>query len=165
MSVSNRDPWAAPDPFRPDENGARQTNDPNASWNYESWQSPSPNPSHGAGDSAPWSNSSHPYQSAGYGGRQTPPANAAYHPGAGAPPTGKSRVAAGVLGILLGALGVHNFYLGRTALGVAQLLITLLSFGALSFIPAIWGVAEGVLYLTSNAPRWSTDADGRPLYR
>ena len=39
--------------------------------------------------------------------------------------TGKSRVAAGVLGILLGGLGIHNFYLGYTKRGVAQLLITL----------------------------------------
>ena len=39
----------------------------------------------------------------------------------------KSKVAAGVLGILLGALGVHNFYMGHTGKGIAQLLITLLS--------------------------------------
>ena len=41
----------------------------------------------------------------------------------------KSKVAAGILGILLGALGVHNFYLGYTGKGVAQLLISVLSLG------------------------------------
>ncbi|HOR74428.1 MAG TPA: TM2 domain-containing protein, partial [Kiritimatiellia bacterium] len=37
------------------------------------------------------------------------------------PPSGageKSKVAAGVLGILLGALGVHKFYLGYTQAGL-----------------------------------------------
>ena len=40
----------------------------------------------------------------------------------------KSRVCAGLLGIVLGSFGVHNFYLGYTGKAVAQLLITLLSF-------------------------------------
>ena len=40
-----------------------------------------------------------------------------------APPAdAKSKLAAGLLGILLGSLGIHNFYLGYTGKGVAQLL-------------------------------------------
>ena len=38
----------------------------------------------------------------------------------------KSRIVAGVFGIVLGALGVHNFYLGYTGKAVGQLLLTLL---------------------------------------
>ena len=48
-------------------------------------------------------------------------------------PNAKSKIAAGLLGIFLGAFGVHNFYLGYTGKAIAQLLITLLSCGVLSF--------------------------------
>ena len=42
-------------------------------------------------------------------------------------PNAKSKMAAGLLGIFLGSLGIHNFYLGYTGKAVAQLLITILS--------------------------------------
>lgn len=77
-----------------------------------------------------------------------------------APGGGKSRLAGGLLGILLGALGIHNFYLGYTGKGIAQLLITVLSFGILSFIPAIWGLIEGVMILTDKN---YLDGNGYPL--
>ena len=67
----------------------------------------------------------------------------------------KSRIAAGLLGILLGAFGVLNFYLGYTGKAVGQLLLTLLSCGLLSWISALWGVIEGVMILSS-----SIDVDG-----
>lgn len=73
---------------------------------------------------------------------------------------GKSRMAAGILGLLLGGLGIHNFYLGYTGKAVAQLLITVLSFGLLAFIPAIWGLIEGIMILTDKN---YLDADGFPL--
>ncbi len=73
---------------------------------------------------------------------------------------GKSKLAAGLLGIFLGYFGIHNFYLGFTGKGVAQLLITLLSCGTLSFVSGIWGLIEGILYLTGH---YSTDANGIPL--
>ena len=38
----------------------------------------------------------------------------------------KSKIVAGLLGIFLGAIGVHNFYLGYTGKAIAQLLISLL---------------------------------------
>lgn len=72
----------------------------------------------------------------------------------------KSKLAAGLLGILIGALGIHNFYLGFTGKAIAQLLITVLSFGLLSFIPAIWGLIEGILILTGSM---NVDANGIPL--
>lgn len=62
----------------------------------------------------------------------------------------KSKIAAGILGILLGALGVHNFYLGYTGKAVAQLLITVLSCGILSIVSGIWGLIEGIMILTGS---------------
>lgn len=75
-------------------------------------------------------------------------------------PNAKSKMAAGLLGIFLGAFGVHNFYLGFTGKAIAQLLITLLTCGMLSFASAIWGLIEGILILTGSM---NTDADGNPL--
>ena len=76
------------------------------------------------------------------------------------PAQGKSKVAAGILGIFLGCFGVHNFYLGYTGKAVGQLLITVLSCFILSPISAIWGLIEGILILTGSI---STDANGMPL--
>lgn len=75
----------------------------------------------------------------------------------------KSRVAAGLLGIFLGALGVHRFYTGHTGVGTIMLLITVLSFGTLSFVTGVWGLVEGILYLTDRTGSYSRDARGRPL--
>lgn len=73
---------------------------------------------------------------------------------------GKSKVAAGLLGIFLGCLGVHNFYLGYTGKAVAQLLITVLTCGIGSPISAIWAFIEGIMILSGSI---NTDADGRLL--
>ena len=72
---------------------------------------------------------------------------------------GKSKIVAGLLGIFLGGLGVHNFYLGYTGKGVAQLLLSILSFGLLAFVSSIWGLIEGVQILMGKI----TDADGNEL--
>lgn len=73
--------------------------------------------------------------------------------------TQKSKIAAGLFGIFLGGLGIHNFYLGYNSKGTTQLLLTVLSLGLLSFISAIWGLVEGVQILMGNI----TDADGNEL--
>ncbi|MCH5191894.1 MAG: TM2 domain-containing protein [Oscillospiraceae bacterium] len=72
----------------------------------------------------------------------------------------KSKLAAGLLGIFLGSLGVHNFYLGFTGKAVAQLLITLLTCGIGAIVTEIWGLVEGILILTGSI---NTDAKGVPL--
>lgn len=74
--------------------------------------------------------------------------------------TGKSKLAAGLLGILLGCFGVHNFYLGYTGKAVGQLLITVLSCFTLSFVSAIWGLIEGIMILTGSIDK---DAEGKKL--
>jgi TM2 domain-containing membrane protein YozV len=72
------------------------------------------------------------------------------------PPGSRSQLVAGLLGIFLGGLGVHRFYLGDTGVGVAQILVTFLTCG----LGAVWGFIEGVLLLTGAIDR---DAEGRPL--
>ncbi len=69
----------------------------------------------------------------------------------------KSKLAAGLLGIFVGGLGVHRFYLGYTGIGIAQIFVTLLTFG----IGALWGFIEGILILTGGGIK--KDAKGRPL--
>ena len=72
----------------------------------------------------------------------------------------KSKVAAGILGILLGCLGIHNFYLGFTGKAIAQLLITILTCGYGALITGIWGLIEGIMILTGGISR---DSRGIPL--
>lgn len=72
----------------------------------------------------------------------------------------KSKIGAGILGILLGAFGIHNFYLGYNGKAVAQLLITVLTCGIASVVSGIWGLVEGIMILTGNIDK---DANGVPL--
>ena len=62
----------------------------------------------------------------------------------------KSKVAAGILAILLGSLGVHKFYLGYTKEGVIMLAVSVVSFGMLAGVVGIIGLVEGILYLTKT---------------
>lgn len=68
----------------------------------------------------------------------------------------KSKMAAGLLGIFLGAWGIHNFYLGFTKKAVIQIIVTLVTCG----IGGIWGFVEGILILCGKI---DADADGNPL--
>ena len=71
--------------------------------------------------------------------------------------TRKSKIAAGLLGIFLGGLGIHRFYLGYTGLGIAQIVVTFVTCG----IGSIWGLIEGILILTGTSI--TTDVEGNPL--
>ena len=81
-------------------------------------------------------------------------------------PNAKSKIAAGLLGIFLGGLGVHNFYLGYTGKAVAQLILTLVGsiFGCFVFpliaaaAAGIWGLVEGIMILAG-----SIDVDGHNI--
>lgn len=77
------------------------------------------------------------------------------------PPVGyqqKSRLAAGLLAIILGALGIHNFYMGFNTRATIQLVLCLagglLTCGVASVAALIWGFIEGVMILSSNGPRF-----------
>ncbi len=54
----------------------------------------------------------------------------------------KSRTAYIVLGIFLGALGIHNFYAGYTGRAVGQLCLTILTIGWLAIAAWIWAIVE-----------------------
>ena len=98
-------------------------------------------------------------------GYSTPPGYGPV-PGYGPPAySGKSKVAAGILALLIGTLGIHNFYLGYTGKGLIQLLGSLLSCGFLALPIAIWAFVEGILILTARPgePPWGVDAEGVPL--
>lgn len=54
------------------------------------------------------------------------------------------KLIAGILAILLGAFGIHKFYLGYTKEGIIQIILSFLCLGG------IIGLIEGILYLTKS---------------
>ena len=60
------------------------------------------------------------------------------------------KVAAGVCGILLGAIGIHKFILGLTTPGIIMLLVTLLTCGFGGIVMGIIGLIEGIIYLSKS---------------
>jgi TM2 domain-containing membrane protein YozV len=61
-----------------------------------------------------------------------------------------TKVLAGILGILLGALGIHKFVLGYTTEGIIMACVSVLSCGILSPVMGIIGLIEGIIYLTKS---------------
>jgi TM2 domain-containing membrane protein YozV len=59
-------------------------------------------------------------------------------------PNGKSKTTAAILAFLLGGLGIHKFYLGKTGQGILYLLFFW------TFIPAILALIEFVMFLTMS---------------
>ena len=55
------------------------------------------------------------------------------------------KVAAGILAILLGGLGIHKFYLGYTVAGIIQLCLSFLC-----GIGGLIGLIEGIIYLVKS---------------
>ncbi|MDW3648874.1 MAG: NINE protein [Bacteroidia bacterium] len=66
----------------------------------------------------------------------------------------KSKTTAGVLAILLGGLGAHKFYLGRTLWGILYLLF------CWTFIPAIVALIEGITYFTMSDGAFNAKYNG-----
>jgi TM2 domain-containing membrane protein YozV len=94
------------------------------------------------------------YPMAGYGGQQLMGWN-----GQPLPPDFKDKkIVAGILGIVVGSLGVHKFYLGYMTEGAIMLGVTIVSFIlTLVFIGvfgvmamSIIGLIEGIMYLTKS---------------
>lgn len=65
-------------------------------------------------------------------------------------PDSSKKIAAGICGILLGALGIHKFILGYTQEGLIMLLVSLLTCGLGAGVMGIIGLIEGILYLTKT---------------
>ena len=80
------------------------------------------------------------------------------------PANQKSRMAAGLLGVFLGGLGIHNFYLGKTNRALVQLLVSLiggvLTCGLAAIAMEIWGLVEGIMILAGSI---TVDGNGVPL--
>ena len=55
------------------------------------------------------------------------------------------KLVAGILGILIGALGIHKFYLGYTKAGILQILSNIAC-----GIGGLIGLIEGIIYLTKS---------------
>lgn len=93
-----------------------------------------------------------------------PPSGQPYGQAYGQPPyqqshpyaarTTKDHVAAGLLGIFLGSLGIHKFYLGYNKPGFIMLAITvlgsILTFGLAGAIMCLIGFIEGIIYLVKS---------------
>ncbi|GAS93360.1 TM2 domain-containing protein [Mycolicibacterium canariasense] len=100
-----------------------------------------------------------PYPPPAYpGGYYDPMAPYGRHPLTGEPYSDKSKVVAGLLQLLglFGLVGIGRIYLGYTGLGIAQLLVGLVTCGLGA---VIWGIIDAVLLLTDKV----RDPQGRPL--
>ena len=70
----------------------------------------------------------------------------------------KSKIAAGILAILLGGLGIHKFYLGYIVPGIVLLVATIISLLTAIILIGLVGLlvigticlVEGILYLTKS---------------
>ena len=57
----------------------------------------------------------------------------------------QKKLVAGILGILLGGLGIHKFYLGYITAGIIQLVLSFFC-----GIGGIIGLIEGIIYLVKS---------------
>ena len=65
----------------------------------------------------------------------------------------KSKIVAGLLGILLGGVGVHKFYIGYTKQGIITAVIWVFGWiliGLPSLVMGVIGIIEGIIYLTKS---------------
>jgi len=60
------------------------------------------------------------------------------------------KLAAGLLGIFLGAFGIHKFVLGYTTSGVIMLIVTVVTCGFAGFVMGVIGLVEGIIYLAKS---------------
>lgn len=64
------------------------------------------------------------------------------------------RILAGIMGVLFGAYGVHNFIYGYTTKGIIQILMStilaIFTCGLSAIAAYIWGLVEGILILTDQ---------------
>ena len=81
----------------------------------------------------------------------------------------KSKIAAGLLALFLGAFGVYDFYIGDSKQGIKRIIITLLAFipfllPFIALVNIIWNIVIGIQVLTSRTgSKWHKDAQGLEL--
>lgn len=85
---------------------------------------------------------------------QQPYGQSYQQPYAQAAPNTKDHVAAGLLAIFLGSLGIHKFYLGYNTPGFIMLAVTIVgsifSLGIAGLAMVVISIVEGVLYLSKS---------------
>lgn len=84
------------------------------------------------------------FMNAGGGGGAASASSSVGSDAARMPYYSKSKVTAGLLAILLGAFGIHKFYLGKWIQGIIYIIFFW------TYIPAILGIIEGIRYLILN---------------
>ncbi|QCQ91321.1 TM2 domain-containing protein [Rhodococcus sp. SGAir0479] len=90
-----------------------------------------------------------------YGGYGDPGAPYGRDPLTGEPLSDKTKVAAGLLQVFLGAFGAGRFYTGHTGIAIGQIAVTWLTCG----LGVVWPVIDGIVMLAGNV----RDAQGRKL--
>ena len=68
--------------------------------------------------------------------------------GAQGPGKPKSKVAAGLLAIFLGGLGIHKFYLGYNGAGIVHVVLVITFF--FFWVSLLISLIEGIIYLTKS---------------
>lgn len=73
----------------------------------------------------------------------------------------KDHIAAGILAIFFGVLGIHKFYMGFANTGFLVLAITiigsLLTFGTAALIMQLIAIVEGIVYLVKTQSQFEQD--------
>lgn len=75
--------------------------------------------------------------------------------------SGKSFVAALLLCLFFGGIGVHRFYVGKNGTGLTMLLLTLLTLGFGAVITGPWALIDLIMIITGSFK----DANGEPLVK
>ncbi len=99
-----------------------------------------------------------PYGQPGYQQPYGAPGAQGYQPGYQQPygqaVHAKDHIVAGLLGIFLGWLGIHKFYLGYNQTGIIMLAVSILgslfTFGLAASVMGVIGIIEGIIYLTKT---------------
>ena len=116
------------------------------------WHGPGPDPA--ANTQQTWAGTQ---QQTAYASNQNIP----HPPGAQGYVAAKDHVAAGLLGIFLGSLGVHKFYLGYTKPAFIMLGVTILgslfTLGLAGGVMSIIGFIEGIIYLVKNQEQFTQE--------
>ncbi len=65
-------------------------------------------------------------------------------------PGENKKLIAGILAIILGALGIHKFILGYQKEGIIMLVVSIVTCGIGAGVMGIIGLIEGIIYLTKT---------------
>lgn len=81
-------------------------------------------------------------------GASPPPAVAHAAPARAADPGDRNKYIAALIAFLIGPLGIHRFYTGRTGSGIAMLLLSCTVVGLIVTVP--WGFIDMIRYLVMS---------------